>query len=435
MQRLPCRSAAAPGEQGALPLSAAPGRSAVRRLARAWRGIADAGGPARAGAVCLLCVVTIAVFVSDIRYQTRRSGLFPGVVTGQWGVSPRGVALLNADPSVVILSALDGPEFPYLVNQIPDPGRLSHVRIRAEMATLGLRAGEADWQRARILFWSYDGAGNRLRYLPHELGALEGTSDWRRLTLVVPIVPEVRLLRLIIYNGGLDGRMFVRGLAVDDVVETRAFRLIRAALVTLWAAVGVWALLPLAGYARRRPLAAATLLTGAAILGGTLAPQPLLSDLLAPVERAAKTIAAPLLQAVNGDAPEIPAAAPADPVRTDEERPGGPIMAEPEEARRLEGARVSFSPDWAPRLEAGAMAHLAAFVALGLLLPLAFPGAGWGALLLYLAVFSVATETVQGFYFSRTPEAGDLAANLAGIPIGFALAFLARRAPLRRRRR
>lgn len=407
----------------------------MKRLREVWGRIAGAGGPLRATVISLLCVATFAVCAGDLRYQTKRSGLIPGVATGKWGVSPTGVSVLNADPSVIILQASPDRPFPYIVNQIPRPQGLDRVRVRAEAAAHLVRQGREDWQTARILFWSYDGDGKRMRYLPHELGAIGGTTDWHDMTLVVPVLPETRLLRFIIYNGGISGRMFVRNITVDEVAETRLFGILKAVLIAGWAAAALWAVWPLALAAVRRPALGLTLLVAAGILGGTLAPQPLLSDLMQPALDLAQRAAGPLWPDASPDVPEaLPAEGAQRPSIPGGNANGSPVAA-PSDEQRLEGQRVPFTPDWTPRLEAGVAAHLAAFVLLGTMMPLAFPGTPLIRMFLYLLVFSVSIETVQGFHVTRTPELRDLTANLAGIPLGLLLAVSLRRLWPRRRPR
>lgn len=388
------------------------GAEAMSRLRDLRRRLGGARGTVRVAAILALCVVTFAVCAGDIRYETKRSALLPGFATGAWGVSPNGVSVLNADPSVIILQAEPDRQFPYIVNQIARPQGLDRVRVRAEAAAQNVTPGREPWQTARILFWSYDAEGRRMRYLPHELGAIGGTTDWHDMALVVPVLPETRLLRFIIYNGGVSGRMLVRNITVDEVTETRLFAVLKALLIAGWAVAGPWAVWPVALAAMRRRGAGLTALVAIGILGGTLAPQPLLSDLVQPVLDRAQRVAGPLWPGASRDPP--------DPVLVDERRP--------------EGQRLPFTPDWTPRLETGVAAHLAAFVLLGAILPLAFPAVPLSRVFLYLLVFSVSIETVQGFYVTRTPELRDLIANIAGIPLGLLLAVSVVRLRSRRRR-
>jgi hypothetical protein len=109
----------------------------MKRLRELWGRVAGAGGPLRAAVISALCVATFAVCAGEFRYHTKRSGLIPGVATGQWGVSPGGVSALNSDPSVIILQVDPDRPFPYIVNQISRPQGLDRVRVRAEAAAQG----------------------------------------------------------------------------------------------------------------------------------------------------------------------------------------------------------------------------------------------------------------------------------------------------------
>ena len=169
---------------------------------------------------------------------------------------------LAANPSIVILSALRGKPFSFLIHQMGKPERFRNIRVGVELSARGMQPGSQNWQRGRVLFWSYDRAGNRLKHLEHVVGAVSGTTDWRRFRLVVPVVPETAFFRLILYHGGRTGVMVLRNLAVDDVVETRLFTMLKYLLMVLWAAVAGWVLIPLITRIPLRPVPVAPCWSG-----------------------------------------------------------------------------------------------------------------------------------------------------------------------------
>jgi hypothetical protein len=80
-----------------------------------------------------------------------------------------------------------------------------------------------------------------MRYLPHVLGAINGTTNWKQFELVVPVLPETRLLCFIIDNGGHTGQMFTHNITVDEVSETALYGVLKIVAVTLRVLVALWA--------------------------------------------------------------------------------------------------------------------------------------------------------------------------------------------------
>ena len=395
--------------------------------------------------VLLLCLATSLLFVAGIRHVTVKSALVPTFVSGAWGVSATGVRALAANPSIVILSALRGNQFSFLIHRMGKPERFRNVRVAVEISARGMQPGSEIWQRGRVLFWSYDRTGKQLKHLEHVVGAVSGTTDWQRQQIIVPVVPETAFFRLIVYNGGRTGVMLVRNLAVDDVAETRLFTVLKYLLMVLWAAVAGWILVPIIIRIPLRPVPVATLLVGSVILAGILTPQPHLSNFLYPMGTQIKNAVMPYLPISGETSADIRSAGPANGKGADgpatSNGQGTPGEQSPKaengragagvqglsKARRLTGRKVSFVPDWAPRFGIGNLnlvGHFLAFAALGFFAGLAYARVRRWQLLGYLFLFSLSSEMLQYFYYTRTVEGGDVIGNTLGLAVGIGLVML-----------
>jgi hypothetical protein len=372
----------------------------------------------RLAALLLLSIATVAAFHAGFRYRTVEKAIVPDISAEGWRASPRGVALPPDAGMPVSLSAHGGGSFPSLVRSIDNPQRFRSVRVTAELGSFDLRPGPGHWQRGRILLRSLDRNGRRLRHLEDEVGSVQGNTNWRRVELIVPIEPDTARLALVIYNAASGGVMLVRNLHVDSVVESALFTALRVLLIVLWAACMLWTAWPVLTRRRWQLLPAAAVLTGLAILAGTLAPQPQLSNMLRPIVERAERIARPVIAELPGLAilrSRLPS------------RPAQPAASARLPGDEDGGARPP--QDWRPRLGAGwhfLGAHFAAYVLLGLVAAAAFPGAPRINVAAYLAAFAVASEAMQSFQASRTVALDDTLANLAGAGLGMIVVWLIR---------
>lgn len=374
---------------------------------------------ARVIAVLALCVLTVLLLWSDIRYTTDRSALISGVFNTAWSGSRSGIAVRREDPSMVLLTRHRGDPIPYLAISIPRPRKYNAIRVSADMLVSGVVEGPYFWQRGRVLLWSYDSKGKRLRHLPFEVIAGTGATDWRRGTLVVPVVPDTASARLVIAQAGLSGTMLVRHLSADAVSETDLFRVLKGALIFLWIVGAGWVVLPLILRRPARPATVLVWIVGLAIVAGTLAPQPQLSDTFRPVTEKLESMAAPvrdgilqlawsLRQMLSETVDDVPVT--------------GIENGKGSDSASAVGPPRGLAPDWSPRLGSN-YAHLVAFMVLGMLAPFGFSGVRRLYLFGYLVLLSVVTELVQGFTLSRGTEAIDFVLNGAGIVIGLMLAM------------
>lgn len=397
---------------------------------------------ARATAVVALCALTAALQLTDMRYETVRSSLVPGMFAPSWGMN-RGVVVPREDPSMALLNRASGQPVAVLVREIPNIRSQTAVRIGIEAKATDVTPGREFWQAARVLLWSYDSSGARLRYMPYEVLRLEGSSDWQEGRLTVPVIPAVAAMRIVVVQAGQAGSMLVRGLTVDGVIELRSYAVARVVLIGLWVAVGLWCIAPLfRRWSRARSVVAVVL---AATLVGAFTPQPLLSDSMQDVAIEAQVAVEPVRAAmarltapIRAIAPEAPAvtvvtleatpAPAAGSAAASAQTASAPAAAPAPGPAGMPGAAPAITTllaDFSPRLGID-WGHVVAFAMLAAALPFAFPGAPRWQVFAGLLLFGVAIEAVQSFYITRGAEWDDVAQDALGTALGLlaASAFL-----------
>jgi len=408
-------------------------------LRAAWRYVAGSPVRTRVAFVLALCGLTALLFLTDIRWTTARSSIVPAFGSGVWSSSAAGASLLRDDPSVAVLDALPGPPSSYLALRLAHPFAASFVRVSVEAKAEGLMAGPAPWQQTRIMLYNFDADGRHLSYLPHAVAAISGPGDWTRYDLVTPVPREVAGHRLIAFNGGDDGTLILRNLAVDSVTERGLFVALRLALAAAWLAAIPWIVYPLVrrlppGAALRAGLAACALI---AVAG--LTPQPEWSRALGAATGLARQTAGAARDALIGTPDPAAAAAPAlaaEPIRALPRADG--LIAVPGDRAVREHLDGGVFHIWPPKIGTGPVAHFLGFAVAGFLLAVGLRTLPRHHVLWYLFLLALATELLQSFHFSRATELDDLAMNTAGIAAGVAaaaglLALAAAARPLARR--
>ena len=386
---------------------------------------------ARGAAVAALCVLTALVQFSDFRYVTLRSSLVPGMFVPHWGVSRAGVGVFRDDLSIAVLSRAPGRQAPFLVRDIPNFRQAPAVRIAIEARAQDVVAGTDYWQTARVMLWSYGREGRRLRYMPDEVLRLDGTGDWTRGSLVVPVMPETVAMQVVIVQAGLAGSIVVRGISVDGVGESHAYLAARGTLIALWLAATIWVLVPMFRRFTGPHAAVAGFL--ALTLAGAFAPQPLLSDTLLDMAASVGRAIEPARHAMVRWMAPAPAEVESVPIVTLEpagaEPPQGqaPTQTAPPASTPRAAApaatptTTSLLADFSPRLNVK-WGHFLAFMALAAVLPFAFPAARRWHIFVALLLFGISIEMVQGFSITRTPESSDVVRDGLGAAVGLALA-------------
>jgi hypothetical protein len=408
-------------------------------MGRSWMLVLRSPILARAAAVVALCGLTALLQFSDLRYETARSALVPGMFAPNWGVSQRGVAVFRDDPSIAVLTRSPGQPLPFLLREVPNFRGAEAVRIRIEARAQDVVPGRFAWQAGRVMLWSYDRSGRRLRYLPYEVARVDGSGDWTRASLVVPVIPAIAGIRVVIVQAGLAGAMAVRSISVDAVKESNAYLAARGVLIALWIAAAAWVVVPM--FRRLTPLRGVAAVLLVLTLAGAFTPQPYLSDTIDEAAAEARDAVAPvrvaltrwLAPAATETAGESQAVAVVT-VDTETAPPAAQAPAPAQAAPAVPAAPAAPSTitllltDFSPRLSVK-WGHFLAFAALAAVLPFAFPAARRRQIFGGLLLLGISIEMVQSFSITRSPEFSDFLRDTAGAAVGlaFALAWQFRR--------
>lgn len=392
----------------------------------AWRRIA---------AVALLSAATLGFFASDARFVASAPRIAPDFSfsggLARWPQTPGAVFFDSRTGTVAIVPIAPG-RAGALARDIAAPQRFRYVRVALDARVEGVAPGKESWQRAGVSLRAVLPGPRFDPYWPAAVLALDGTTRWRHYEAVIPVHAEAARLRLLLYNAGLSGRLFLRDLAVEAVAERPLAKAARWALIGLWVALGLWAAAPALALGFRRPAGRAMIATGAAILVLVLTPQPELANaikgLSGDADRAIAWVAgertrAPAAVAETARATQAQASPPARaeaaaraPAPKAGEKSGagpGPVM---ESVRAIANLRL---PGGLGPQDVG---HFLAFAAFGFFAFAAFPELGRRTLLVYLLVAAGASEVIQSFLVTRTTQITDAALNAGGLLLG-ALAF------------
>lgn len=418
-------------------------------IARLWRYAGSRAG-ARAGVIALLCVASVALNFAGFRYRSLGDLQVPPLVSGLW--SMQAGARLSDEPGVAVLSHPAGGRPSYIVLPFRPGDSAPWLRVTFEAKAEGVVRGDADTRKARLLFWSFDRDWRRLRYVPHEVAELQGTSDWRTYQLIAPVVPATAYMTLVAFNAANAGAIAVRTPRLEVLAESGTYRVLRQALIALWLLAGLWIAVPLIAASLRVPARLPALAGAVCILVGTLTPLPMLSDYTriavggalfafhaareavtpGPRDRIAAAPAGPA-------APEHPAeTAGASPGARPAETPASPAPPDPRFAAtpevadlHLAGARAIMAAARVANRDLGEPAHFGGFVLFGLAAAFGFAAVPRWQLAGFVVLFGAATEALQSFYFSRDADLVDLLADAGGAALGLALAGLAAAAAMR----
>jgi len=423
-------------------------------------------------AAMALCLVTLALFGTDVRFVTVQPALLPDLdlSRGLAAFSGFGAEVLPSDNGGRELRLAKAPSAPApaVIRVIPQPRRFTHIRVSAEIRTSTLEAGTERWQRAALIAPSFGARGERLGHWPYEIALIGWDTAWTRYSQILPVGDDVASMRLFAYVAAPAGVLAIRSVGIDGMAEAAWAPPVRFALCLAWGALGLWILAAL--FARWRPLTrplsgvlAIMIVVFAlypqphfyrlvrpinAVLFGIFAVLPTRDELAAalsltwgdgdatengrqrvPPERpsAASTGAASTGAASTGAAGQGPDSADAEPRGVG----GNGATAQPADAPRprvapAPGLRIEprpgrargLFPDWLGSEDRG---HIAAFAALAFVVRLGFPLTPWVALVAALLILGVSTEALQTFSPTRDSEFADLASDLIGILAGLGL--------------
>lgn len=326
-------------------------------------------------AVLFLCAATVLPYGADTRFGLIENGRLmpadfpPGL--GNWNTSRSGVYLRHG--GILELEADPHDAVTFARRPIPDFGRFSFLFVEAEVRALDLEAEPQTTGRARLAVESFDSRGRPLIYRLKELATLPAGTPWQRVQAFVTVGPETAFMRLDARMMPGTGTFQMRNLTIRGAEETSLFITLWAALIVLWAALGLWLALPLACRAMRGDKAVALLLlTAGGIYLGALIPK---QDLLMIVEG----VMDPLAGIVTIELP--PEAQPMD----------ASPLPEPEPTAEAETAMVIL-PEWFGVEKLG---HIILFAALAFSAATAFPERHWTAAAGGPALVAITSEVLQ----------------------------------------
>jgi len=378
-------------------------------------------------AILTLCFASLGLFNADGRYVLAKPGILPNLDFAEggkhWSGSRTGVTIRAGQPPVLLLS--NGPRRRALISQVLEtPAAYRNIRVAADIKIDAVAAGDNWWEQAGIVVQSIDKNGAKMPYWPSRVALLSGSTPWQRHEAVIPVAADAKRLYLAIFLIGAPGDMAVRNITVDALDPAPWFSMARAALIALWAGVGLWIVVPLRRLKKRAIPAYGALFVLLATIAGVLTPQPELSRFLG----AARSLFDRAVIPVLPDTAAPPRAKMADVKSPPKEEP----------ARRGDARTATPStqilaalPATVKRDGGSFAAHFAVHAALAFLVLLAFNEVGWARLMAYLVVLAGATEVIQVFVITRTVNIVDVGYNLAGIGTGIAVILLWRLAARR----
>lgn len=395
-------------------------------------------------AIMCLSVVTLLLVDNEARFERVSQVLPEGVpfAGGDWRHSRTGVSRIDAAPPELRLAAQDFSELSYFAMRIPQPHSYEYLRVSAEVRSDGLTGDAAPWHGGSLLLVSFDEKGGRLWFWPAVIARLKGTNAWHRVSQVIPVHADTKVMELIAYTAAQSGTLGLRAVRVDSVKETALFAGVRTILILAWVLAGVWVAYVLSSRQLRSPLRVASLASAAVIVAAGMVPQPHLNDalkrmlygtqdmLFAAID-SARQIAEGAEHDGGADRGAVTATPDAGPTTTGEAvfeethsgfTPGSAAVESPE--LHVDGDRNHsryWAPDWQ---DLDKKEHLAAFFALGLLAGFAYRQYAPVRVLLSLAVLAGSIQAMQGLSITREPALGDLGYDLAGAALGAGMAYL-----------
>jgi hypothetical protein len=405
----------------------------------------------------LLSAVTGAFLAWDGRYSVVADDVLPNARFDDgfdaWTGTHHDVALSDSTPRQVRIQSNFGGQTPLVTQIIRDLDGISHLRVAADIRTEGIVPAGQFWQRAGVFLYSVSRQNRRIWYWPYEIALIEGTSDWRRHSAVIPVSPDAGYMQLFLFNASADGSMYARNLTVEAVAENGLVRAARWGLMAAWIIFG-GVVLVIVLRRRRTVLSLVTCTGAAAILLSLVWPQPDLSIMQRTALRtaliAAHTAVDALRSAPQGmqedmqaeqsatlsdEAPPADSEAEADEPSGDDGGDDAVAPADEEGATAMAGEEPMAASFDLFHMDSTAAAHLAVFVVFAGFARLAFRRDDAAYLLIALMAFALASEIVQGFTITRTVELEDGVYNAVGVIVGLLVtsAGLAVLARLRRR--
>jgi len=385
------------------------------------------------------------VTIDDYRESPRLWRFSRGVGIGAGGDAP-------------VASLPGGGRFSFLGRLVPPQPDVAYTRFTLELRTEGL-IPRRDGRGVVVRATSFDQDRRRIRYWPHAIfDQAPADMDWQRIGTTVPWAPPVAMMRLEIANLAAGGRVEVRRVTIEPLVDAAWYPHARLAVIAAWVCLCGIAAAVVLRRLRPRGFAAALSAATAGLLLAAILPQPLFDRLAGPFEE-------PLIAMVRGASALVPYRAPPAPPRPPPETPApaAPGEAAPPAAVEAPAAADRGGPDTAPPAADDQAAPATAATVAAEAIEMARDGASWlrrlvegntlhaagfGVLALIavglarlpflpvacaLAGVAAATEALQLLTITRDADLGDIAVDATGAILGV-LAGLALRRLLAYRR-
>jgi hypothetical protein len=264
--------------------------------------------------------------------------------------------------------------------------------LSCEARVLDVVPGDKRWEKARVVIFFLTAEGKPRHDIPRTLTVLKGTTPWAKFEQVFRIPEESAAVSVVIQLLNASGTLEVRSLALKSAIENPSYPKWQHALMLAWFIMGLWIIWPLVRAARRGAGRTGVLVTGCMILAGVLMPASV------------KFAVTPSWLLPETEASE-------------------PFNAD------LLPATIPFRFELLPTdLDIYKLAHFLLFAAIGNLLvawrPYRIPIWRQAGI---IALFALATESMQVLAAGRGGSLGDVVIDMAGACCGMLVAAAMRR--------
>lgn len=172
--------------------------------------------------------------------------------------------------------------------------------LSCEARALDVAPGPKLWETARVLILPLISEGKTRHDVPHTLALLDGTTPWTRYEQIFRVPEENTAVSIVVQLLNASGTLEVRSFSLRSAIEKPSYSKWQHALMLAWFIAGPWIVWPLLRAAHRNAGRAGLLVIGSMILVGILMPASMKHDLtpswLLPKNEALAPFRADLLQ-------------------------------------------------------------------------------------------------------------------------------------------
>lgn len=297
------------------------------------------------------------------------------------------------------------------------------------ITTDAVQVGRYSWDVGRIMLYFEDADGNIMWHHPHNVGFLDGTSDWKSFAAIIDVHDFAQRGWIELANTGISGVVSFDDVSVMPAVWKKTYAHWQMTFGMLWAAIMMW--LVLNTHFWDSYWGRALLLTALVIIVGVTLPPSTMMQVTSSGASITNKVFSDNYQKLVRKQPSqneaVEAAA--------KTREGAP-QAAPESAREdtvhvtEKTVKTEVEPHLKP-LTLQKIGHPALFAVLSFLAFMAFPQKSRRGVLIYsLLLFAVSTEVLQLVVDGRKSQMDDLLLDLlgmlAGIIVMLAVRFMLR---------